>query len=117
MRQGPVEQTAVAMFLFILFILLWSLATSAPAQTRSLRASVSNRQVYLEWDTGYRDEYRVLRSTVSGGYYSAIVEHLTDPKWVDTPSPQARYFYVVEKVDRENGNVDARTNEEMVIVD
>ena len=96
-------------------------AQDIPTNSFKLRFSVSNHQVYLDWDAGVRDQYTVYRSTVSGGYYSVVAEHLTEPKYVDVPpTPAIRcqdYFYIVERSDESSGRVETRSNEVEVNVD
>ena len=79
--------------------------------------SVSNGQVYLQWDTSYNCTYTVLRSTIRGGYYSIIKEKLEEPRYVDTPEENEKtYYYAIEYVNKDSGEEENRTKEVGVYV-
>lgn len=93
-------------FIIVYFGILFCLAVGMSFSMSLPAFTVANGQVYLDWDSRYGCTYTILRGTVKDGTKYIIKEKLEEPKWVDTPEETERtYYYAIESVDKDDGEI------------
>jgi fibronectin type 3 domain-containing protein len=80
-----------------------------PAAPGNVKATAGTKQVTLTWgSTMYATSYSVLRSTTSGGPYTAVATGDTKPNYVDkTAATGTTYYYVVTAADASGTSPDS----------